>query len=564
MIAPRDAWLFRRLLTGHDPNGELRAVSGRFKPLADHLAGLTPEARSGAWQAFLAGQDDRDGLITALAEIDPTGPPPEARPDDDEADDDWKPIRLGSLPPAEPFPLDVLAWPARDLAEASARSIPCPVDFPAVAALAVASGMIGRSASLLVKDGYFTSASLYVAIVGGPSSGKSPALGHALAPVWSIGRTLHDEWRSKKESWKLAPEADRGDEPALVRVVTSDTTTEALALILAENPRGMMLAPDEMTRWIMSLDQYKGGKGGDRPFYLSTWNGEPVFIDRAKHAREPVTVPHPFLTVMGGMTPDMLTTLPEGKGREDGFMARLLFAFPERIARTYSDQGIPPGVAESWEALARSLWGRPMRQRDGRSAPHVVTMTPDARREWRAWVESHYSEQQADDFPDGLEGPWGKLEAYAARLALILHLMDLAADPTRPTADDPPDLTRRSIVDAARLVAYFKSHARRVRDAMDGRADDGGDHVRALLRWIIRNDRSEFSERDIGKNFDRFKDDPAALDDALSRMVALHLIRPQPVPEAPKPGRKRSPTYEVNPSLKDSPRFRRFRQNGRT
>ncbi len=76
----------------------------------------------------------------------------------------------------------------------------------------------------------------------------------------------------------------------------------------------MIVAPDEMTKWVMSMDQYKNGKGGDRPFYLSAWNGEPVYIDRAKNMREPIVVPHPFLTVVGGMTPDMLSTLPEGQG----------------------------------------------------------------------------------------------------------------------------------------------------------------------------------------------------------------------------------------------------------
>ena len=164
------------------------------------------------------------------------------------------------------------------------------------------------------------------------------------------------------------------------RIITSDPTTEALALILADNPRGLTVAPDEMTRWIMSMDQYRGGKGGDRPFYLSAWNSEPVFIDRAKHVREPVAVPHPFLTVVGGMTPDMLSTLREGKGREDGFVSRLLFAFPERLARTYSEEGIPPSTAAGWEALALTLWDRPMRYPDGKPVPHVVKMTSDARR----------------------------------------------------------------------------------------------------------------------------------------------------------------------------------------
>src|SRR5947209_5804458 len=100
--------------------------------------------------------------------------------------------------PGRTVPLDVLPGPARDLAEAAARSIGCPVDFPAVATLAAASGTIGRSASLLVKPGYFASASLYVALVGSPSSGKSPVLRAALAPLWRISQELHPEWGSAR------------------------------------------------------------------------------------------------------------------------------------------------------------------------------------------------------------------------------------------------------------------------------------------------------------------------------------------------------------------------------
>ena len=81
------------------------------------------------------------------------------------------------------------------------------------------------------------------------------------------------------------------------RIVSSDPTTEALGPLLAANPRGLTVAPDEMTKWVMSMDQYKGGRGGDRPFYLSVWAGESVYIDRAKHMKEPIAVPHPFLTI---------------------------------------------------------------------------------------------------------------------------------------------------------------------------------------------------------------------------------------------------------------------------
>lgn len=548
-IHPYHAWTLARLVAGLAVNGELDALPGPFGPIGRRLADLSPEARQAEWGAFLDGRSDRAAVINALAAIDPEGPTPEAPPEDDEPGEGWGPIRLGSLPPPEPFPLDVLPIPARDLAEAVALSIGCPVDFPAVASLAAASGLIGRSASLLVKPGYFESASLYLALVGGASSGKSPAIRAALAPIREIGGELHAEWRKALDAWKRAPEGDRGDKPAPARIDTSDPTTEALGPILAANPRGLIVTPDEMTKWIMGMDQYKGGKGGDRPFYLSAWGGEPVTIDRAKHASEPIMVPHPYLTVVGGMTPDMLGEVSEGRGREDGFSARLLFCYPDRVQRPYSEAGIPEAVADGWRDLAARLRDRPMRDLDKGPAPHVAKMTPEARGAWAAWCQAHRHEQEADDFPDSLDGAWGKLEAYAARLALILHLMDLAGDPTGPSGGEPPELPRRIIDDAARLVAYFKSHARRVRAAMRGKAGTGDENVRALLGWIGRNRLDGFSTRDVGKNFDRFKDDPASLADALEWMIRHNLIRLRPEPEGRKPGRKPSPTYEVNPAL---------------
>jgi hypothetical protein len=365
-----------------------------------------------------------------------------------------------------------------------------------------------------------------------------------------------------RDAHEAIPEEERGPEPTLRRIVTTNATTEALGPLLAANPRGLIAAPDEMTKWVMSMDQYKGGKGGDRPFYLSVWAGEPVYIDRAKHKNEPIAVPHPFFSIVGGMMPDMLTSLPEGRGRDDGLLARLLFAYPEKIPRRYSEDGIPEATADEWRRLARALWDRPMRDLDGRPAPHVIRMAPDARREWADWCHAHYAEQESDDFPDEHEGAWGKLEAYTARLALILWMMDLACDPTRAAASDPPELPRRIVVNAARLVSYFKAHARRVYAAMGEKADDGGPDVRALVRWIVRNDLDEFTIRTIGQNFDRFRDDDAALADALARMTRLSLIRSKAEPEAgPRRGRKPSPAFAVNPALRTSPRILRFLRN---
>ncbi len=555
-----DAWVLARLLSDQPVNGELPAMSEALRPIAERLAATALNVRQGVWDGFLAGQPDANAIIEALSNVRPDQAAP--APGDAVADDGWGPIRLGNLPPAEPFPLDVLPLSARYLAVAAAESIACPVDFPAVAILAAASGIIGQSASLLIKPGYFASASLYVALVGSPSSGKSPALRAVLAPVWEISHAFYCRWQPLMDTWKTAKPDQRGPVPILERIVSTDPTTEALGPILANNPRGLIVAPDEMTKWVMSMDQYKGGKGGDRPFYLSAWNGEPVYVDRAKHMTEPIVVPHPFLTIVGGMTPGMLSTLPEGRGRDDGFVARLLFTYPDRIPRSYSEKGIPADVAKDWERIALALLDRGMRDLNGKPAPRVVYMAPEAARAWSAWCQCHYAEQEADDFPDSLEGAWGKLEAYAARIALVLHMLNLANDPTERAPDDPPALPVRTLEAAFRLVAYFKAHALRVYAAIGGKYDGGGDDVRSMVRWLRRNVLADFSERDITQNLRRFRENPEALSEALAWMASKNLIRPRPEPTSgSKRGRKHSTIYDVNPRLLIAPQNTQDSQN---
>jgi hypothetical protein len=555
-MSPRTAWVLRRLLCGRPLDGELATLNDPFHSVAITLAALPTEERHGRWNAFLDERPDRESIVQALSAVEPDAAQPVAERDDEEDEQGWGRIRLGELPAVPPFPLRVLPEGASKLAISASHSICCPVDLVAVAMLAGASGIIGQSVRLLVKPGYFVSASMYAALVGGPSLGKSPAVGVALGPVRSISEALHAQWKSKLEVWEATDKKERGERPGLQRIMTTDPTTEALGPILADNPRGIIVTPDEMTKWIMSMDQYKGGKGGDRPFYLSAWGGEVVYVDRAKHMKEPIVVPRPFLTVIGGMTPDMLSALPEGKGREDGFLARLLFSFPDRIPRRYEANGIPQVHLDEWRSVGNALWGRQLREDEDKPASHIIKLSQEAKAEWATWCAEHYREQEADDFPESLEGPWGKLESYAARLALVLHLLDLASDPLRPQ-NELPDVPRAIIRDAAMLIAYFKAHARRVYAAMGGKCDEGGQDVKVLRRWLTRGHREQFSERDISRNVRWFRDEPEKLAAALAWMVKQNQVRPLPDRQnSPKGGRPASPTFEVNPQLWSAPQNR--------
>ncbi|OJW19513.1 MAG: hypothetical protein BGO49_09350 [Planctomycetales bacterium 71-10] len=463
--------------------------------------------------------------------------------------DEWPPLRIGESPDVEPFPLDVLPGPARRLVEAAAESIGCPVDFVAAGVLGAASAAIGRSAELEIKPGYRESAALFIASVGGPSSGKTPALNAAFKPVRGIAARLNEQWKQKCEEWKRSKDDEgRGEKPIPERVLTTDPTREALAPILQANPRGITIAAGELTKFVLGMDQYKSGKGADRPFYLDAWSGVAVDVDRAKNSLEPIVVPHPFITVAGGLTPDMTSSLAESKGRDDGFMARFLFAYPDRVSRPYHEDGIPVGVSEDWRRLVESLWARTMIPTDFGPRPHLAVLATDARRPWADACNAHRLEMQAFDFPRSLEGAWGKLEQYAGRLALVLHLMHDAA-PLQGVVHPVRPVEAATIAMAWRLVGYFKSHAHRF--YAQGRATIVPDDARSILTWARKAEAATFTERDLYQRANKlFHQEPPRLAAALDWLRDKGAVRPvEIVREAGKRGRNPSPTWVIHPLI---------------
>lgn len=115
-------------------------------------------------------------------------------------------------------------------------------------------------------------------------------------------RLWHQSLRRSKTRRPRLPMPQKPRRPLLRQLLTTDTAREAVPDLLRDNPRGLLIVRDELTGWVRSLNQYKGGRGDDRQFYLSAWSGTFSLANRKGQA-EPTIVAHPFLTVMGGRPP---------------------------------------------------------------------------------------------------------------------------------------------------------------------------------------------------------------------------------------------------------------------
>jgi hypothetical protein len=352
-----------------------------------------------------------------------------------------------------------------------------------------------------------------VANVGDPASGKTPAMEAVLGPYQALQFKLLNEYAAKKAAFAKAKadrekvaEENRGldegqkkplpplpdEPPPPERFVAVDATVESLAPLLAENPRGLLMAQDEGVGWVKGMGQYKGGRGNDRQFWLSTFSGKSHLVDRKGQGLVPISIARPFVNVVCGFPPDMLNELADGQGRNDGFLHRVLFTFPRAAAGTaWTDVTIDQQAKEAWEATLSGLRKLAMRELDdGALGYQVVQLSPDARDAWVAWWDAHAAEMCGPDLALPLIGPWGKLRSYAPRLALVLHYLWLVQ-----SGGEEGDLKAASIERAVRLVNYFKAHLRRVYGRLRHSPEDN--HLAEVLDWLRRQKGAQCTVRDV-------------------------------------------------------------------
>ena len=488
----------------------------------------------------------------------------EDRNEEESGDQEWKPPRLSEVPFAEPFPIGSLPPPVAECIQAIAAAIGCPIDFPGTSALIVAGAAIGRSASLLIKPNYFATSSLYGMAVGNPSSGKTPALKIVAAPLVKISTAWLKRFREEtvdylenQEKWDREfkgknppPSKTKPVPPSLKTAVLNDCTTEVLKTRLAENPRGLLNTYDEGSAWIGSLNQYRAGKGADRQFFMSVLYGTPIRVDRSKDKDNPLSIDHPFLSIMGNMPPETLVDFREGDNRSDGFIERILIAYPEPVPRPYwSEVGYDSELANQWSEIIHRLHDREMSLHEGDEVPHVVRFSPAAKEVWIGWYNANVQESRDLGYESSELSVDGKLEDFAARIALILHLLTLASDPTTNPNGTIPPLSVASMEGAIAFWRYFRSHHRRARWQMSGGIENKD--ARHVLDWIRRHGHPSFTKKEITDHLRWLNLRPGGAEEVFIWMEERHLIRKQKnaATDPVKRGRLPSPVYEVNPVL---------------
>lgn len=286
-----------------------------------------------------------------------------------------------TLPPVKTITSDMLPKKLWCYVDNQAHRLSTPHEYVCIPLLIAIASNIGTKVSILPKmlDDWEIVPNLWGAIIGNPSTKKSPALRAGVKPLHNLIYKAKEDYNQLKKDFdiqkevnefkikvakeelkrlakhqaiqaedtdkpiteddltakaKSITEANKADDtaPMLKRYITNDSTYQKLGELLSQTHNGLLVERDELTGLLASLE----GEGNDeaRNFYLEAFNGTGSHVmDRI--GRGSIFIENHCLSLVGGIQPDKLelylSRTVKGLGN-DGLMQRFqLSVYPDHI-----------------------------------------------------------------------------------------------------------------------------------------------------------------------------------------------------------------------------------------
>lgn len=336
---------------------------------------------------------------------------------------DCPPVDLWARYEPPELPNGLLPRVIERFARSQAETMGCDPAGLAMAALTACAAAIPDRIKVQVKryDTWTESPRLWTALIGPPSTKKSPIMAAALRPLNKIDTDLFREYMIKKHEYDALDAKERkfAHKPAQRRLRISDATVEAVQEVLKDSPDGVLSQQDELSGWFGAMDKYAAGKGAmaDRGFWLQAFNGGSYALNRV--ARGASLIPNLSVTVLGGIQPDPLRKIVS-ESVDDGLIQRLI---PVLLRPAVAGRDEPQdGSVDCYEELIRNLWLlSPPASHHGEA---VLQFSVDAH-QVRERLEVQFLEMvKSEAISPKMGAHFGKYEGIFPRLCVLWHCVE--------------------------------------------------------------------------------------------------------------------------------------------
>jgi hypothetical protein len=182
------------------------------------------------------------------------------------------------------FPVDLLPPTLGKFVDAEQRCMGADPSAIAMAALTAVAGAMHADTLIKAAEGWWERPILWTALVGLPSTMKSPTINKVMRPLSKIDqerdglwRHSYAKWQRDKDEHKDAQVPQPAPPPKPARCVINDATPEKVAEILSRDPSGVLMHQDELAGWLGSFERYNAGQSS-RAFYLRVCPGTSSWI----------------------------------------------------------------------------------------------------------------------------------------------------------------------------------------------------------------------------------------------------------------------------------------------
>lgn len=436
------------------------------------------------------------------------------------------PIDLWERAKCPPLPAGLLPEVIGDFAAIQADLMGADPAGLAMAALATCAAAIPDSIEIRPKEhdpSWTESARLWVALVGLPSTMKSPMIAAATRPLKAIDTRMYGEYAEAKSIYDDLPKEERkaATAPRHTRMRLEDTTIEAAQDVLKDSPDGVLLLQDELSAWFGSMEKYSGGGRGsakDRGFWLQSFNGGSYTVNRV--GRGASVIPNLSVSLLGGIQPEPIRAIARDM-HDDGLLQRL-FPIVLRPGKLGKDVPMPDVVGRYAGLIDRlTLLRKPMR---GGMAEVPVRFSPAAQRVWHeVTAKNHELATGWESINVKLAAHCGKFNGMFARLCLVWHCIESKGERPASVINEELALRVRDF-----LYDFLYPHAIAFYTDVIGLADRQ-DAVLATAGHILAKGLHKITLRDMKRGDSIMRSlDPQQAEAVMQQLDAFGWLNPVP------------------------------------
>ena len=368
------------------------------------------------------------------------------------------------------FPIDIFPKPIQSYILECNETLDSSIDYMGCSMLWLISVIVGNSIQIEVKKGWNETATIWLAVVGKAGLGKTPSIHNIIKPLLSANNKEIKNYIKQAEKYeyyekltaKEKKEHEEIHKPKKSQFIANDITIEALVELHQENKNSIGVFKDELAGWFKDMNKYR--EGSDLEFWLSTWSGKAISLNR-KTAKSSF-VDKPLVSVLGGIQPSILNAFYTEDNKDNGFMDRMLLTYPNLDIEKWNDKEMNYDTIQWYNDSIISFYETIKHKvveldEDGDIKPKIAKIPTESKKEWIRVFNEYTDIQNSDEENEYMKSMLPKQKSYIPRFALLINAFNSFFDETYKT--DVLTISKESILSAEKLSKYFVAMAKKIK-----------------------------------------------------------------------------------------------------